>query len=119
MLSEVSEGQVGIFEEYGGGEFYGYVIKTPEQRRLFEPAEGLLLKLRPRTGGGLAEMLSEDLQRVSGASPPFASASASRAELVTVHALCEEWHGAALGNTGASRRREKATKQRKVKSGGR
>ena len=59
MLSEVSEGQVGIFEEYGGGEFYGYVIKTPERGVYFEPAEGLLLKLRPRTGGGLA-ILSEE-----------------------------------------------------------
>lgn len=51
---------------------------------------------------------------MSEAEPSFSSALH-----FTVHALCEEWYGAALGNTGACRRREKATKRRKVKSGGR
>lgn len=39
MLAAVPEGQVGVFDAYGVGEFRGYVIKTPETGVFFEAAQ--------------------------------------------------------------------------------
>lgn len=34
----VPTGQIGLYESYGGGEFFGYVIKYPNAAPYFEPA---------------------------------------------------------------------------------
>ena len=35
---EVNSGQIGLYDYYGGGAFYGYVIKYPGEAPYFEPA---------------------------------------------------------------------------------
>jgi hypothetical protein len=38
LISEATEGQVGIYDSYHGDNFHGYVIKYPGQSAYFEPA---------------------------------------------------------------------------------
>lgn len=39
LISEVTEGQIGIYSNARGGTFYGYAIKYPNQKPYFEEPE--------------------------------------------------------------------------------